>query len=150
GLGRLRAVLGPTVPWPEASRSVARAVSAWRLHAQGAFGPEPLVRADEHLLALLLAADPYLTRDLVRRRLHPLHDQPVGVRRRAEQTLRAWLDAHGDVSAAAAALGVHPQTVRYRLTGLRELFGDVLDDPVARLELALALQAAAPDDNGPG
>jgi hypothetical protein len=33
--------------------------------------------------------------------------------------------------------------VRYRLAGLREAFGDrALDDPAARLELALALQAA--------
>jgi len=47
------------------------------------------------------------------------------------------------VSAAAEVLHVHPQTVRYRLNGLREAFGDgALDDPAARLELALALQAA--------
>ncbi len=39
----------------------------------------------------------------------------------------------------AAALDVHPQTVRYRLGRLRELFGDQLDDPAARLEIALAL-----------
>ncbi len=140
GLGRHRAVLGPTVPWSQASRSVARAVSAWRLHAQGDLGGHLLARADEHLLALLLAADPFLSRDLVRRRLHPLTSQPDGVRARGEATLRAWLDAHGDVSRAAEALGVHPQTVRYRLAGLRELFGDALDDPVARLEVALALR----------
>ena len=142
GLGRHRAVLGPTVPWSQASRSVTRAVSAWRLHAQGTFGDRPVVRADDHLLALLLAADPFLSRDLVRKRLHPLTVQPDGVRARAEATLRAWLDAHGDVSRAAEALGVHPQTVRYRLTGLREMFGDVLDDPARRLEVALALRAA--------
>lgn len=139
-LGRHRAVLGPTVPWGQASRSVSRAVSAWRLHAQGAFGEQPLARADDHLLALLLAADPFLSRDLARKRLHPLQVQPEGVRSRAEATLRAWLDAHGDVSRAAEALGVHPQTVRYRLAGLREMFGDALDDPVARLEVALALR----------
>lgn len=145
-LGRHRAVLGPTVPSAEATRSVARAVSAWRLHAEGAFGDAPLVRADDHLLALLLAGDPFLTRDLVRLRLHPLDTQPAGVRIRAEATLRAWLDAHGDVSHAADVLGVHPQTVRYRLAGLRELFGDALDDPVARLEVALALRAVPPGD----
>ena len=39
------------------------------------------------------------------------------------------------------ALHVHPQTVRYRLAQLRELFGDELEDPHARFELSLALRA---------
>ena len=43
---------------------------------------------------------------------------------------------------AAAALHVHVQTVRYRLGQLRDLLGDALDDPAARLELALALRIA--------
>ena len=42
----------------------------------------------------------------------------------------------------AAALDVHPQTVRYRLKQLRELFGPALEDPEARFELSLALRAA--------
>lgn len=142
GLGRTRAVLGPTVSWTETHRSIARAVSAWPLHAAGALGEQPLVRADDHLLALVLAADPALTRDLVRLRLAPLDALPPTVRERAESTLRAWCSTHGDVTAAAAQLGVHPQTVRYRLAGLREAFGDALDSPRARLEIELALQAA--------
>lgn len=40
----------------------------------------------------------------------------------------------------AARLGVHPQTVRYRLRQLRELWGDDLDDPDRRFELELALR----------
>ena len=36
---------------------------------------------------------------------------------------------------------MHPQTVRYRLARLRELFGPRLDDPDARFELELALRA---------
>ncbi|MBJ7358550.1 MAG: helix-turn-helix domain-containing protein, partial [Nocardioides sp.] len=34
---------------------------------------------------------------------------------------------------------VHPQTVRYRMGQLRELYGDRLDDPDAVLELLIAL-----------
>jgi len=45
------------------------------------------------------------------------------------------------VQAVAAELDVHPQTVRYRLRQLRELFGDALEDPEGRFELALALRA---------
>ena len=36
---------------------------------------------------------------------------------------------------------MHPQTVRYRLGRLRELFGDALEDPDARFELELVLRA---------
>ena len=42
----------------------------------------------------------------------------------------------------AGELDVHPQTVRYRLKQLRELFGERLEDPEARFELSLALRAA--------
>jgi DNA-binding PucR family transcriptional regulator len=65
-----------------------------------------------------------------------------GARDRAVTTLTAWLDAHGDVALTAEALHVHPQTVRYRLGGLREAFGGALEDPTALLELHLALRAA--------
>jgi hypothetical protein len=136
------AVLGPVVEPARAGRSVARAQAAWALHLAGLLDADPtaLVRADEHLLALLLAAEPELAADLCERAIAPLRALPAGAGVRAEQTLRAWLDAHGDVSAAAAALHVHPQTVRYRLAGLREVFGNALDDPGARLELAVALR----------
>jgi DNA-binding PucR family transcriptional regulator len=36
---------------------------------------------------------------------------------------------------------VHPQTVRYRMRQLRDLFGERLEDPDSRFELALALRA---------
>jgi DNA-binding PucR family transcriptional regulator len=140
------AVLGPVVASGRADRSVARAQAAWPLHVAGLLGVDPhgLVRADEHLLELLLAAEPELAADLCERSVAPLTALPAGAAARGEQTLRAWLDAHGDVSAAAAALHVHPQTVRYRLAGLRELFGDALDDPGARLELAIAMRMSRP------
>jgi hypothetical protein len=141
-LGRTRAVVGPPVPWAEAHRSVARVLMAWPLHAAEDLGTATVVHADEHFGALLLAADPALTADLVRHRLAPLDELPAGARRRATETLRAWLDAHGDVSAAADALDVHPQTVRYRIGQLRGLLGGALDDADARLELVLALRAA--------
>jgi DNA-binding PucR family transcriptional regulator len=63
-------------------------------------------------------------------------------RDRATETLRAWLDAHGDVTATARALHIHPQSVRYRLARLREAFAGALDDPPGRLEIAAALRAS--------
>lgn len=142
GIGSRRAVLGPVVDLAEAHRSIARARTAWPLHAAGRLGVDDrLVRTDEHLLALMLAGEPELADDLRTRALAPLHELPAAAAARAEETLRAWLDAHGDVTATAGALHVHPQTVRYRLVQLRDAFGGALDDPLARLELALALRS---------
>ncbi|MFD1532087.1 helix-turn-helix domain-containing protein [Pseudonocardia aurantiaca] len=155
GLGGRRAVLGPVVEAAQAHRSAALAQAAWPLHMAALLGPgcdAALVRADEHLLALLLAAEPDLAAAMCERSLAPLRALPAGAAARGEETLRAWLDAHGDVSATAAALHVHPQTVRYRLAGLREAFGGALDDPTARLELAVALRTpplARPEPDRP-
>jgi DNA-binding PucR family transcriptional regulator len=55
-------------------------------------------------------------------------------------TLRAYLDAHGDVRAAADRLAVHPNTLRYRLRRLGELTGVDLRDPDARLVTELQLR----------
>jgi hypothetical protein len=149
------AALGPSLPWAEAATSLRRAASAFRLAARGRLGSpssagqsgasapgQSLVVADEHLPALLLAAEPALAADLARSRLAPLDGLGAGPRERLVATLRAWLDRPGQVQAVAAALDVHPQTVRYRLKQLRELFGSRLEDPEARFELSLALRAA--------
>jgi len=48
----------------------------------------------------------------------------------------------------AERLGVHPQTARYRLGRLRELFGAELDDPEARFWLALALRVDRQSSGG--
>jgi PucR-like helix-turn-helix protein/diguanylate cyclase with GGDEF domain len=55
-------------------------------------------------------------------------------------TLRAYLDAHGDVGAAAERLGVHPNTLRYRVRRLGELTGVDLRDPDERLVTELQLR----------
>ena len=131
--------LGPTVPWPRAAESLRRAAAAYRLAASG-HAPGGLVIAEDHLATLLLAADRGLAADLAASRLAPLAALGDGPRARLTETLRAWLDRPGQVQAVAAELGVHPQTVRYRVRQLRELFGTRLEDPEARFELALALR----------
>ena len=131
--------LGPTVPWPRAAESLRRAAAAYRLAVSGG-APGGLVVAEDHLATLLLAADRGLAADLAASRLAPLTALADGPRTRLTETLRAWLDRPGQVQAVAAELGVHPQTVRYRVRQLRELFGARLEDPEARFELALALR----------
>src|SRR3954469_6405345 len=135
------AALGPAVPLARAGVSVRRAIATHALLAAGRLGPRPFARAEEHLPALVIAADPALGAELAEQRLAPLAGLPDGPRARLTETLRAWLDRPGQVQAVAAELGGHPQTVRYRVKQLRDLFGDRLEDPEARFELGLALRA---------
>ena len=62
------------------------------------------------------------------------------------ETLRAWLDAFGDVAAASAAMFVHPNTFRYRLRRLTEVSGIDLADPEQRFAAMLQLRAVYPAD----
>jgi hypothetical protein len=55
-------------------------------------------------------------------------------------TLRAWLDAHGDNIAAAAAVHVHPNTFRYRLRRILQVGKMDLADPDERFAADLHLR----------
>lgn len=146
-LGGAAGALGPEVDAAAVPRSAGRARLALDLVARtpgdgGAGDRGRLVVADDHLLDLILGSSGELAADLASRRLGPLDDLPPNTRARLLETLGAWLDSHGEARPAAAALHVHVQTVRYRLGQLRDLLGGALDDPQARLELALALRVA--------
>ncbi|MEV7662584.1 helix-turn-helix domain-containing protein [Paenarthrobacter sp. NPDC089316] len=54
-------------------------------------------------------------------------------------TLRAWLDAFGDVATASASVYIHPNTFRYRLRRLALVGGLDLDDPRTRFAAMLQL-----------
>ncbi|MFD0413373.1 PucR family transcriptional regulator [Streptomyces sp. NPDC127108] len=58
-------------------------------------------------------------------------------------SLRAWLSRHGQWDAAAADLGVHRHTLRYRMRRVEEILGRSLDDPDVRMELWLSLKATS-------
>jgi DNA-binding PucR family transcriptional regulator len=55
-------------------------------------------------------------------------------------TLQAWLQAQGDPAEAGERLGIHENTVRYRLRKMSEIVDLQLDDakkrPVMMIELA--------------
>jgi hypothetical protein len=138
---RHHAALGPEVPWGDAAVSLARARAVLALVAEGAIPANGVIDARDHSAALLLRADRRLAAELVRSRLAPLRELPDGARARLTATLAAWLAAQGRLQAVAERLHVHPQTVRYRLSRLRDLLGDALDDPQGRFELELALRA---------
>ncbi len=132
--------LGPAVVAADASRSFARAVLALRIAEER---PDPgLVFADEHRVELLLRGEPSLVEEMAAERLAPLSEETELSRERLEGTLLAWLRHDGNVARAAEELHVHVQTVRYRLSRLRDLLGDTLEDPDCRFELEIALRAA--------
>lgn len=75
--------------------------------------------------------------------LRPLHEHDATGRGDLVASLRAWLSRHGQWDAAAADLGVHRHTLRYRMRRVEEILGRSLDDPDVRMELWLALKATA-------
>ena len=125
--------VGPAVPLLQARRSWATA----QLLAERA-GGEPLWVVD-WLPELLTRGAPDVAATLGETVLVPLDALNQPQRDRLTATLWAWLEHWGQRSAIAAQLGIHPQTVAYRVRQLRDLFGDDLDDPRWRLAAQLAL-----------
>jgi hypothetical protein len=125
---------GPARPWLAAAASYDRARRT-RLLGLGA-------DTEEHLAALVLTADPEALADLRARALAPLADLRPGTADKLAETLRLWLLLQGRREDVAAALFVHPQTVRYRMGQVREAWGERLDDPEVVLELVTALAVA--------
>lgn len=135
--------VGPTTPPAEAAASWRLARTLLLARQGGAILASGVIRAEDHLTDLLLAGDPHLTGLLASRHLSPLGELTARAQRRMRETALAYVRHHGNAVAMAAELGVHPQTARYRTARLRELFGESLDEPDARLEIELALRAAA-------
>lgn len=122
---------GPARPWLEVRASYDRALRA------RAAGFE--LDTEIHLVELVLDADRSARDDLRAKLLAPLADLRPGTAEKLADTLRAWLLHQGRRDDVAAALFVHPQTVRYRMGQLRERYGDRLDDPETVLALTVAL-----------
>ena len=129
------ATVGPTRPWAQAAASYARAA---RLGLTGTGAP---VDTEAHLATLVLTADPEALADLRAQVLAPLAGLRPATADRLAETLRSWLLHQGRRDDVAAHLHIHPQTVRYRMTQLRELYDEKLTDPELALRLTIALAA---------
>lgn len=135
-LREAEAVVGPARPWDEVDSSYARALKARQLGLLAGDGP---LDTEERLPELVLRADEPALADLRAQALAPLADLSESAREKLTETLRSWLLHQGRRDAVAAELFVHPQTVRYRMTQLRELYGARLEEPATVLALVLAL-----------
>ena len=124
-------IAGPARPWLSARVSVERVLRALELHVA--------LDTEAHLPRFVLTADREALDDLRDRALAPLADLRPASAEKLTATLRSWLLHHGRRDDIAAELFVHPQTVRYRMQQLRELYGDRLVDPDWLLRLTIAL-----------
>jgi len=129
------------VPRAELPEAWSIASAALRAVEAGGIEVDGLLYAEDHLPDLLLFESGALADRLAQRRLAPLDDLTPAGRARMEETALAYVQHGGNAAAMARALHLHPQTIRYRLGRLRELFGDDLADPDARFELELALRS---------
>ncbi|KPI03157.1 putative transcriptional regulator, PucR family [Actinobacteria bacterium OK074] len=133
--------IGPPVPLADAAKSLRWAEAAVRLMERGLLPGGEVLWCTEFTEALVLLQPEELIDDLALRVLAPLAECGPTHARRLAETLLAWLETRGGAPEVAARLGVHPQTVRYRLRQIRELWGDEVDDPDRRFELELVLRA---------
>lgn len=121
------AVVGPARPWLAAGSSLARALRV--LTIAGPVRAGTVLDTEDHLVALVVTADGPALADLRARVLAPLAGERAATAAKLAETLRSWLLHHGRREDVAADLFIHPQTVRYRMSRLRELYGDRLNDP---------------------
>ena len=92
------AVVGPARPWLAVHSSFQRAIRARHLVGGG----QGVVDTDEHLVEIVLGADPEAAEDLRRRVLAPLNALRPNTAERLAETLRAWLLHQGQREAVAA------------------------------------------------
>jgi PucR C-terminal helix-turn-helix domain len=136
------AAVGPPVPREELAASWELAKAALRAAEAGAIDAASPIVAERHLADLMIFESGGIGDRLTQNRLAPLAELTPAARARMEETALAFVQHAGNAAAMARALHLHPQTIRYRLTRLRELFGNQLEDPDWRFELELALRSA--------
>jgi hypothetical protein len=121
-------------------------LAGWRLSHRQAAAALPVSQragaalvhyADVALLAAVLQDD-VLATSLRRAYLAPLTQERDGGTA-AKETLRAYFAAAGNISSAAAAIGVNRRTVASRLSAIEERLDRSLDATSAEIELALRL-----------
>jgi hypothetical protein len=141
---------GPVVvgPWaadlPAAHASARDALAGLRAVIARPDAPRP-VAADDLLPERALAGDAVAHRLLVARCIDPL----TATGGELLTTLAAFLESGSALEAAARALFVHPNTVRYRLRRVTELTGLRPTDPRDSLVLRMAVLAARLDTGQP-
>lgn len=141
GLDGTRFSLGTPVPLIEAHTSVHIARLGASLLRSGFLSKAPYIKSADHLPLLLLFSDEIIANAIVGRRMADFSGMKESQRERLTETLLAWLTVGSSSPYIADFLSVHPQTVRYRMRKIEQMFGNRLREPTWRLEMLLALHA---------
>jgi hypothetical protein len=151
GPGRLRmlepllrnwvVVVGPTVKPTETVKSLRWAQEALELVGRGVIAGTDVVRCMDHVPTLAIFRAEELIEHAAAARLAPLRGLSPVQAERLSETLLSLLENKFNATEAGNQMHVHPQTVRYRLRRLEQLFGDDLFDPRRSLELEMILHA---------
>ncbi|MEU6850157.1 helix-turn-helix domain-containing protein [Actinacidiphila alni] len=147
-LNGCRAAVGLTTALSEAADSLRWARHTLALADAGIIDDDSVALSENHLLPLWLLGDPALVEQIAKRYLGPLVGLTATQRARLIETLRIWLTTRGTAAHVADQLGVHPQTVRYRIRILDRAFGDQLARPDDRFATEIALRALHLRENG--
>ncbi|MFF0531441.1 PucR family transcriptional regulator [Nocardia amikacinitolerans] len=119
-------------------RASHREAVAARHVAELAPGDGPRVTAYRDVeIAYLAGTDETAMRGLIRRELRELAGADANAVR-LRRTLHAYLASHRSPEATAKLLGVHKNTVRYRIQRIEELLGHPIEQRSLPLEVALA------------
>ncbi|WP_344281801.1 PucR family transcriptional regulator, partial [Actinomadura napierensis] len=136
-------VVGPTVPPDRAAESMRWARHGLAVTRRGHIDGGAVVRCLDHVPLLVIFTAEDLIAHAADSRLAPLRGLGRAQADRLAETLLSLLESNFNATEAGGRLHVHPQTVRYRLRHLEELFGADLQDPRRCLELEMILNARA-------
>lgn len=135
------AAIGPAVGVGEVAASLRLARETLALACQGLVGGATPIAAERHMPILVMMRERPLVEKVIARRLAPLLSARPAQRYRLAETLLACLEHGFNATEVSGHLHLHPQTVRYRLRQLDDLFGDAVHAASDRLELHMALRA---------
>jgi DNA-binding PucR family transcriptional regulator len=135
----VRVALGEPAPGVDGFRRThEEAAHARRVATLAGRSPGSVTRYGRVALAALASADPDQARAFVTARLGGLGDDDDTSRRLAA-TLRVYLDEHCSRSRTAKRLGLHENTISYRVKQAEEILGRGVEEDTLELHVALAL-----------
>lgn len=140
-LGDIDCVVGSAVPLRDFTDSLALGQRLARPSSGGVDGRGDATFADDVLLDLACTAEPAVVAALRRKYFGELDALPAETRALLTDTLYEWLRQWGHRPGIARTLEVHPQTVSGRISRLKDLLADDLEDPGVRAELLVLLIA---------
>jgi hypothetical protein len=140
---RVPVCLGVSIPFTSVADS-AKARTQAQVAASAASAARPAIRYNRDVLPVLMASSPDAAATVITTTLGPVLQLAPERRDPLIDTVRAWLRLGQSVSATAAELHCHRNTVNYRLRRFAELTGGSLSDNVWLSQVVLAVQAPLP------